>query len=405
MILTQCAACAAPLGLASGKKCGRCSTRYCGPACQKQHWDGGHKELCRRIKKGGGAEQYHADKKYKEAVADAVEACANNTKGQTCYICLEAVHARTGEGLVRGCACGDRESVASGNTGVAHVSCLAEQAKILYDEAEENNLDDEAQHVRWLRWDTCGLCEQQYHGAVLCALGWACWKTYVGRPETDWTRCKAMGKLGCGLCGSRRWADALPVLEARLSTMTRLNLGTEPDMLLAYANVANTYQMLGKLEQAMPMRMEAYSRSLRILGAEHRNTLIEVSNYSDLLNRLDRHDEAKLLMRKALPVARRVLGEDDRTTLWMRCVYSDTLYYDQEESINTLEDTLRIARRVLGGAHPDVVRIEQDLAYQRAVRRRVYLYFGILWGALVLAISAGVWFVWLNLPASPGSVS
>ena len=141
------------------------------------------------------------------------------------------------------------------------------------------------------------------------------------------------------------------------------------------------------------------------LGAEHRNTLIEVSNYSDLLNRLDRHDEAKLLMRKALPVARRVLGEDDRTTLWMRCVYSDTLYYDQEECINTLEDTFRIARRVLGGAHPDVVRIEQDLAYQRAVRRRVYLYFGILWGALVLAISAGVWFVWLNLPASPGSVS
>merc|ERR1712091_833118 len=45
MILTQCAACAAPLGLASGKKCGRCSTRYCGPACQKQHWDGGHKDV------------------------------------------------------------------------------------------------------------------------------------------------------------------------------------------------------------------------------------------------------------------------------------------------------------------------------------------------------------------------
>ena len=79
MILTNCAACAAPLGLALGKKCGRCSTRYCGPACQKQHWDGGHKELCRRIKKSGGAEQYHADKKYKEAVADAVEECAEDS--------------------------------------------------------------------------------------------------------------------------------------------------------------------------------------------------------------------------------------------------------------------------------------------------------------------------------------
>ena len=51
------------------------------------HWKkGGHKALCQQIKSGGGAEQYHADKKYKEAVAVAVEACAEDTKGQTCYI-------------------------------------------------------------------------------------------------------------------------------------------------------------------------------------------------------------------------------------------------------------------------------------------------------------------------------
>ena len=71
MILTNCAACAATLPH-KAKQCSRCKTRYCGPACQKQHWDaaGGHKDLCRKIKKGGGAEQYHADKKYKEAVAE-----------------------------------------------------------------------------------------------------------------------------------------------------------------------------------------------------------------------------------------------------------------------------------------------------------------------------------------------
>ena len=74
-----------------------------------------------------------AAQKSNEAVAVAVEECADDTKGQTCYICMEAVHRRTGEGLVRGCACGDRDGVASGTTGIAHVSCLAEQAKILYD--------------------------------------------------------------------------------------------------------------------------------------------------------------------------------------------------------------------------------------------------------------------------------
>ena len=47
-MLTQCAACATDLGLTLGKKCGRCSTRYCGPECQVQHWkEGGHDELCK----------------------------------------------------------------------------------------------------------------------------------------------------------------------------------------------------------------------------------------------------------------------------------------------------------------------------------------------------------------------
>ena len=83
MFLTKCAACAAELGLTLGKKCGRCSTRYCGPECQKQHWEeGGHDKLCRQIKKAGGAEQFHANQKYAEAVAVAAEECAEDTKGQ-----------------------------------------------------------------------------------------------------------------------------------------------------------------------------------------------------------------------------------------------------------------------------------------------------------------------------------
>ena len=57
MILTQCAVCATDLGLSLGKKCGRCSTRYCGAECQKQHWEqGGHDKLCKLIKRTGGAE-------------------------------------------------------------------------------------------------------------------------------------------------------------------------------------------------------------------------------------------------------------------------------------------------------------------------------------------------------------
>ena len=50
-----------------------------------------------------------------------------------CYICTQALHWKTKEGLVRGCSC-------RGTAGFAHVSCLAEQAKILVAEADENHL-------------------------------------------------------------------------------------------------------------------------------------------------------------------------------------------------------------------------------------------------------------------------
>ena len=164
MILTQCAVCATELGLSLGKKCGRCSTRYCGAACQVQHWkEGGHDQLCRKIKKAGGAEQYNANQKYTNAVAAAAEACAEDTKGQTCYICTQALHWKTKEGLVRMCAC-------RGTAGFAHVSCLAEQAKILVAEAVENNLGIEKLQAAIDRWHTCRLCEQHYHGVMQLSL-------------------------------------------------------------------------------------------------------------------------------------------------------------------------------------------------------------------------------------------
>ena len=85
MILTTCAACAAPLAH-TAPRCVRCQTRYCNKTCQHDHWRRGHKQMCKKIHRGGNAEQYHADKKYKEAVAEAVAKCADDTKGHCMQI-------------------------------------------------------------------------------------------------------------------------------------------------------------------------------------------------------------------------------------------------------------------------------------------------------------------------------
>ena len=78
MILTTCAACAAPLKH-DAPSCNRCETRYCDAYCEADHWRRGHKQICKKIHRGGNAEQYNADNKYKEAVSVAVEACADDT--------------------------------------------------------------------------------------------------------------------------------------------------------------------------------------------------------------------------------------------------------------------------------------------------------------------------------------
>ena len=358
MILTNCAACAAPLPHRA-KQCSRCKTRYCGPACQEQHWRaGGHDQLCRLIKKGGGAEQYNADKKYKEAVAVAAEACADDTKGQTCYICTEAVHRRTGEGLVRGCACHTTE-------GFVHVSCLAEQAKILREEAEANNLDNEAHIARWRRWHTCSLCEQEYHGVVACALGWACWKTYVGRPEGDVARRSALTRLGLGLSRTDQYDAALTVFQAEADALKRFPPAEEITVDDNASNIALCCGELGLYEEALEIERRIYDRDVTSGTADTEDSFITAKQLASTLTKLGREAEAKSFLSKRVVEAERALGPDNETVLWLRRDYAVALsdapghlpLSDIIKARAILEDVLSRRRRIWG-AKDEVV--EQD---------------------------------------------
>ena len=165
-----------------------------------------------------------------------------------------------------------------------------------------------------------------------------------------------------------------------LSRVTSIFTSTNPaariapaSILITMTNLANTYQKLGRVDEALRVRQEVYSGRLRLDGEEHERTLTAASHYSSSLIDLKRFEEAKALLRKMLPVARRVLGENYELTLRMRWVYAQTLYADTSatlddirEAVTTLEDTARTSRRVLGGTHPLVAQIEQSLRHSRA---------------------------------------
>ena len=103
------------------------------------------------------------------------------------------------------------------------------------------------------------------------------------------------------------------------------------------------------------------------------DTLREANNYACDLRLLNRHKEVKALMRKMMPVARRVLCEGHDLTFMMRLKYARALHEDDgatlddlREAVTSIADTERIARRVLGGAHPLTEELEDGLRDARA---------------------------------------
>ena len=320
--LSTCASCAEPIPH-NAQRCSRCHTRYCGAACQAQHWNaGGHKDLCKKIKKRGGAEKANADAKYKAAVTDAVEDCKEATKGQSCFICTEGIKRRTGEGLVSGfCAC-------RGTVGTVHVSCLVRQAQV----AAEGDVGVQA---NWRRWDTCGLCHNEIVGNVRCALGWACWKTYLGRLENQTLYNMVICQLAAGLFEGDRSAEAAVVLEAQLAAELR-TLNRPANILAIRSNLANCYTKLDRSEEALPIFRAVY---------EANGDLVAAMNYIQALVQANQFAAARAVGRKELPALRK-LGLDHDLALNFRRNYAGALYGDENATVDEQREGLAMIQDV-----------------------------------------------------------
>ena len=353
--LSTCARCAEPIPH-NAPRCSRCRTRYCGAACQAQHWNaGGHKDLCKKIKKRGGAEKANADAKYKAAVTDAVEDCKEATKGQTCFICTEGAVRRhaANEGLVTGyCAC-------RGTAGFVHISCLVEQAKI----AVADDMSREEQWQKWARWHACRLCHQPIRGKVKCAIGWACWKAYSDGSYLD----RASGTFKAELNTFQAFnalGDSLPHEEALTIYQTLLaatkiaalhDANYRAMILVAETNVAKVLEELGRHDESLEIRRGLLGRTKAYHGATSRDTFIDALNLGNSLFETKKYEEAKALLPEYVDSCCATYGPDHRLTLKLRfalCrargVVWDGSYEEVCASDKDLEDIDRRVRRVLG---------------------------------------------------------
>ena len=124
------------------------------------------------------------------------------------------------------------------------------------------------------------------------------------------------------------------------------------------------------------MERDVYFGRVKLHGEEDEETLIAALNYSSSLVELRRFEKVKSLLRRTTPVAQRVLGANHDHTLRMRSIYARTLYInggatldELREAVTTFEDVGRIARRVLGGAHPLTGVIKGELLKARSKLR------------------------------------
>ena len=116
---------------------------------------------------------------------------------------------------------------------------------------------------------------------------------------------------------------------------------------------------------------EALNISRRVLGEEHRNTLLSMSGLADIYLDLGRLDDAETLDRDALEVQRRVLGKEHPDTLGtmngLADVYMSQGRYDEADRL--FGETLHGMRRVLGDDHPDTASPIYGLGCVAALRR------------------------------------
>jgi len=175
MIITNCAACAAPLAY-DAPRCVRCKTRYCNSTCQHDHWRRGHKQICKKIHRGGNAEQYHADKNIRRPSRSRSRSARTTRRGR------RATSARRpSTGKQRRVSCADAR--AAGRRALCTSRAWRSRRRFW------------SRRARRTIWMTTGLCRGGIGGTRAA---------YASKSTTESWRARSGGRAGRRTWGGRR---------------------------------------------------------------------------------------------------------------------------------------------------------------------------------------------------------
>ena len=210
-------------------------------------------------------------------------------------------------------------------------------------------------------------------GAVNLALGWACWKTYLGRPQTDVSHQQAMSTLARALRYDGEDPDAaLSVLRIELEELRRFWPRDTEAKLAAMTNIAGCYTQMHRDDKALRIYRTTHAGYSDFFGPTHQRSLEISSNLCASLIDNGLFAEAKKLARDELCVVRRTMGERHVLSIDYKFCLASALYRDPDalradviEGEALLVDAKAMASRVLGGQHPRTLNIGSHLEFAR----------------------------------------
>ncbi|MGH3931636.1 MAG: FxSxx-COOH system tetratricopeptide repeat protein, partial [Pseudonocardiaceae bacterium] len=159
-------------------------------------------------------------------------------------------------------------------------------------------------------------------------------------------------------------AASLPLVERALELGRRVLGAEHRDTLISANHLARGLRGLGQYEAARRLDEDTLVRLRRVLGAEHPDTLISTNNLALNLWGLGQYEAARVLAEDALVRRRRVLGEEHPAALNSANNLALSLRgLGKYEAARVLdEDTLARRHRLLGAEHPATLISANNLA-------------------------------------------
>ena len=151
------------------------------------------------------------------------------------------------------------------------------------------------------------------------------------------------------------WMQYLPHGQAALE-LRENSVNKEANAKL-FPNIARSYLMLGKYEEAEQMYRQALELREAVLGKEHPDTLASIDNLARVFRRQGKHKQAEQMHRQALELTEAVLGKEHPDTLIsinnLAVVLSRQGKYKEAEQMHW--QVLELRKAVLGKEHPDTL--------------------------------------------------